>query len=37
MSDSYSFPSKNFVLFECKGTKKTEIGELSISENYESH
>jgi len=22
MSDSYSFSSKNFVLFECKGTKK---------------
>jgi len=37
MSDSYSFLPKNFVLFECKGTKKTEKGELSISENFESH
>ena len=31
MSDSYSFLSKNFVLSECKGTKKCEMGKLPTS------
>ena len=31
MSDSYSFLTKNFVLSECKGTKKCETGDFPIS------
>ena len=31
MSDSYSFLSKNFVLSDCKGTKKSETDDFSIS------
>ena len=29
MSDSYSFLSKNFVLSECKGTKKMRNGKIA--------
>lgn len=31
MSDSYSFLSKNFVLSDCKDTKKCETDDFSIS------
>ena len=30
MSDSYSFLSKNFVLSECKGTKKKRKGKIAL-------
>ncbi len=34
MSDSYSFLSKNFVLSECKGTKKSEMGKMHFKTNF---